>query len=111
MRFTLPDTIDGMGQSGSLEVYVNNSFKTTVNLTSYYMWQYFPYGLQDEIPGPPCFAFDEIHFLLEPTLEIGNKIRIQSTGANGLEYGIDFLEIEEVAEAIDLTNNDKFLSV
>ena len=37
MRFTLPDTSDGMGQNGSLDVYVNNNKVKTVNLTSYYM--------------------------------------------------------------------------
>ena len=44
MRFTLPDTGDGMGQQGSLDAYVNNNKVKTVNLTSYYMWQYFPGG-------------------------------------------------------------------
>ena len=37
MRFTLPDTGDGRGQNGSLDVYVNNNKVKTVNLTSYYI--------------------------------------------------------------------------
>ena len=101
MRFTLPDTGDGMGQNGSLDVYVNGSKVKTVGLTSYYMWQYFPGGNPSDVPGGAAnFAFDEVHFLLDTPLEIGDQIKIQSSGANGLEYGIDFLEIEEVGDPI-----------
>ena len=106
MRFTLPDTGDGMGQNGSLDVYVNNNKVKTVNLTSYYMWQYFPGGNPSDGPGgPPCFAFDETHFLLDSKLNSGDKIKIQSSGANGLEYGVDFLEIEEVGDPIPAPEN------
>ena len=106
MRFTMPDTDDGMGQNGSLDVYVNGNKVKTVNLTSYYMWQYFPSGNPSDGPGgAPNFAFDEVHFLLEKPLTIGNKIRIQSSGANGLEYGVDFLEIEEVGDPLSQPDN------
>lgn len=106
MRFTMPDTEDGMGQNGSLDLYVNGSKVKTINLTSYYMWQYFPSGNPSDSPGGAAnFAFDEVHFLLEKPLTLGNKIRIQSSGANGLEYGVDFLEIEEVGEPIPQPDN------
>ena len=106
MRFTLPDTGDGMGQKGSLDVYVNNNKVKTVDLTSYYMWQYFPGGNPSDTPGgAPCFAFDETHFLLDNKLNVGDKIKIQSSGANGLEYGVDFLEIEEVGDPIGQPEN------
>uniref|UniRef100_UPI004056DAD7 discoidin domain-containing protein n=1 Tax=Acetatifactor sp. TaxID=1872090 RepID=UPI004056DAD7 len=110
MRFTLPDTADGMGQSGSLDVYVNGNKVKTVDLTSYYMWQYFkenssgwngmPIDSKNEGGEVPCFAFDEVHFMLDESLKAGDKIRIQSSGANGLTYGVDFLEIEEVGAQI-----------
>ena len=106
MRFTLPDTGDGMGQRGSLDVYVNNNKVKTVDLTSYYMWQYFPSGNPSDYPGgAPCFAFDETHFLLDSRLNSGDKIKIQSSGANGLEYGVDFLEIEEVGDPLGPPEN------
>lgn len=44
LRFTLPDTSNGMGQDGSLDVYINDKKVQTVDLTSYYMWQYFSGG-------------------------------------------------------------------
>ena len=106
MRFTLPDTGDGMGQRGSLDVYVNNNKVKTVDLTSYYMWQYFPSGNPSDYPGgAPCFAFDETHFLLDSRLNSGDRIKIQSSGANGLEYGVDFLEIEEVGDPLGPPEN------
>ena len=106
MRFTMPDTEDGKGQNGSLDVYVNGIKVKTVYLTSYYMWQYFPSGNPSDVPGGvPNFAFDEVHFILDSSLTIGNKIRIQSSGANGLEYGVDFLEIEEVGNLIPQPEN------
>lgn len=104
MRFTMPDTSDGMGQKGSLDVYVNGSKVKTVDLNSYWMWQYFSRGNgypQDTPGGIGCFAFDEVHFLLDQSLKVGDKIKIQSSGANGLTYGVDFLEIEEIAAPID----------
>ena len=106
MRFTMPDSNDGMGQNGSVDVYINGNMAKTINLTSYYMWQYFPSGNPSDIPGgAPNFAFDEVHFLLDSSLKVGDKIRIQSSGANGLEYGIDFLEIEEVGQPIPQPEN------
>lgn len=107
IRFTLPDSRDGMGQSGSLDIYVNNKKVKTLDLTSYYMWQYFPdpasnpAGHPKDTPeGTGCFAFDETHFRLNTSLKKGDKIKIVSTGANNLEYGVDFLEIEQVPAEI-----------
>ncbi len=102
MRFTMPDTSDGMGQDGSLDVYVNGKKVKTVDLTSYFMWQYFSGGNPNDAPdgGVGCFAFDEVHFILDTPLKSGDKIRIQSSGAKGLEYGVDFIEVEEVPAAI-----------
>ncbi len=103
MRFTMPDTADGMGQKGSLDVYVNGEKVKTVDLNSYWMWQYFAGGNPSDAPdgGIGCFAFDEVHFLLNKSLKKGDRIKIQSSGANGLKYGVDFLEIEEVEAPID----------
>ncbi len=107
MRFTMPDSADGMGRNGSLDVYVNGTKVKTVDLTSYFMWQYFGGGNPSDSNdgGAPCFAFDEVHFKLNRTLVDGDKIRIQSSGAGGMEYGVDFLEIETVPEAIDQPAN------
>lgn len=107
MRFTMPDSADGKGLNGSLDVYVNGNKVKTLDLTSYFMWQYFSSGNPTDINdgGTPCFAFDEVHFLLDSPLKAGDKLRIQSSGDGGYEYGVDFLEVEEVAAIIDQPDN------
>lgn len=106
MRFTMPDS-GSTGLQGSVDVYVNGSKVKTVDLTSYFMWQYFSSGHPSDTDdgGAPCFAFDEVHFMLDKPLQVGDKIRIQSSGANGLEYGVDFLEIENVEDMIEQPDN------
>ena len=103
LRFTMPDSPDGMGLNGSLDVYVNDKKVQTVNLTSYYMYQYFAGGNPTDKSdgGTACFAFDETHFLLNKALRAGDRIRIQSSGANGYDYGVDFIETEVVPEEIE----------
>ncbi|OBZ17163.1 discoidin domain-containing protein [Bacillus sp. FJAT-26390] len=102
MRFTMPDSADGMGLSGSLDVYVNGVKAKTVPLTSYYNWQYFSSDQPADTPagGRPLFRFDEVHWKLDTPLQAGDTIRIQKSSADSLEYGVDFLEIEPVPAAI-----------
>lgn len=113
MRFTLPDAKSGTdGLNGSLDIYVNGqkrnvrvygAVKDHIELSSYWAWQYYDASHTDNasdtyIDGAiACFAFDEVGFVIEGGVSKGDKIRIQSTGANGLEYGVDFLEIEKTS--------------
>jgi len=104
MRFTLPDASNGYGQNGTVACYVNGTLVQTINLTSYYAWQYFEAG-GDPSDTPesgsnvsPGFAFDEVHWLLSTPLNSGDVIKIQSTG--GPVVGVDFIEIETVPGAI-----------
>ncbi|KOP68774.1 glycosyl hydrolase [Bacillus sp. FJAT-18019] len=102
MRYTMPDSSDGMGLTGSLDVYVNGMKKKTVPLTSYLSWQYFSSDHPADAPGGgrPLFRFDEVHLKLDVPLQPGDKIRIQKSNADNLEYGVDFIEIEPVPTAI-----------
>lgn len=122
MRFTLPDNEEGTGITGSLDVYVNDQKAKTVDLSSYYAWQYLTaegsahnhsseYDSIKEIKDAgitdysKCFAFDEVHFLLNQKLNTGDKIRIQKTDADDIVYGVDFLELEKVADPIAKPEN------
>ncbi|WP_426251985.1 discoidin domain-containing protein [Paenibacillus pabuli] len=102
MRFTMPDSSDGMGLNGALDVYVNGSKAKTVSLTSYYNWQYFSSDQPGDAPsaGRPLFRFDEVHWKLDTPLKAGDTIRIQKNNGDNLEYGVDFLEIEPVQAVI-----------
>lgn len=107
MRFTIPDTADGMGLNGSLDCYVNGTKVSTISLTSYYSWQYFTSDQPADAPngGQAAFRFDETHFKLPTALKAGDKIRIQKTNGDSIEYGVDFLEIEPVPAAISKPSN------
>ncbi|SET27882.1 discoidin domain-containing protein [Paenibacillus sp. NFR01] len=102
MRFTLPDSSDGMGRTGALDVYVNGTKVKTVSLTSYYSWQYFSGDMPGDTPsaGRPLFRFDEVHFKLDTALQPGDTIKIQKNNGDALEYGVDFIEIEPVPAAV-----------
>ncbi|EFU41267.1 APHP domain protein [Paenibacillus vortex V453] len=102
MRYTMPDSSNGMGLNGSLDVYVNGAKKKTIPLSSYYSWQYFSSDHPEDAPGGgrPLFRFDEVHWKMDTPLQPGDKIRIQKSNADNLEYGVDFIEIEPVPAAI-----------
>ncbi len=101
MRFTMPDSSDGMGLNGSLDCYVNGTKVQTINLTSYYMYQYFQGDQPGDAPngGQTAFRFDEKHWLLSTPLKTGDVLKIQKSG-DSLVYGVDFVETEPVPSAI-----------
>jgi uncharacterized protein YjdB len=102
MRFTLPDA-GTTGQTGSLNLYVNNVLVKTINLTSYWAWQYFNmYEHDPSNQGPKALTFmrfDEIHFRLATKLNAGDIVKIQKD-TGGLEIGVDFIEVEEVPDPL-----------
>jgi len=107
MRFTMPDSSDGMGLNGSLDCYVNGVKVSTIALTSYWSWQYFVGDQPQDAPngGQAAFRFDETHWKLNTALKAGDKLRIQKSNGDSLEYGVDFVEVEAVPTAISQPAN------
>ena len=102
IRFTMPDSSDGTGLNGTLDVYINDEMVKSQPVTSYYSYQYFDIGNghPHDTPetGEPYFKFDETHFILPTKLFVGDKLRIQKNSNDNYIYGIDFIEIEEVTD-------------
>ena len=97
LRFTMPDGPGGEGEEGALDFYVNDVKVRTVELTSYWAWQYFPSERPVNEPGPkPRMRFDEVHFKLASALQPGDVLKVQKTNGDAFEYGVDFVEIERV---------------
>ena len=97
----MPDSSDGMGLNGSLDFFVNGRKVKTVQLSSYWSWQYFYGDHPTDTPGgEPRFRFDEVHFKLDQELRPGDVLRIQKTNGDSIEYGVDFIEIEPVPDPI-----------
>ena len=97
VRFTMPDSETGDGTTGSLDVVVNGRKAVTVELTSYWAYQYIIKGVPWRQPAPdryPVMRFDEQHFTLPVTLKKGDELRLVK--ADGEEIGVDFVELEVV---------------
>ncbi|HEY8896908.1 MAG TPA: glycosyl hydrolase family 28-related protein, partial [Niastella sp.] len=113
LRFTMPDNSSGTGLTGSLNLYVNNVLVKTINLSSYWAYQYFDVGGEGDpfqTPRTKTFMrFDEVHFTVTNTINAGDTIKIQKTNGDGITYGVDFIELEPVPAAI--TQPTGYLSV
>lgn len=110
LRFTMPDDNTGAGRSGTLGLYVNDVKVRTINLSSYWAYQYFPAADPVQTPGGKTFMrFDEIHFRLDAPMNAGDKLSIRKDNNDAITYGIDFVEVEAVPAA--LTQPANFLSV
>jgi hypothetical protein len=104
LRFTMPDNSSGTGLTGSLNLYVNNVLVKTINLSSYWAYQYFDVGGEGDpwqTPRTKTFMrFDEVHFTVNNTINVGDTVKIQKVNGDGLTYGVDFIELEPVPAAI-----------
>ena len=102
LRFTMPDSPDGAGLTGALNVYVNGAKVQTVVLSSYHAYQYFVMYDSDPknvAPGSGArtfMRFDEVHFRLASKLNPGDTLKIQKDNGDAIEYGVDFIEMEDV---------------
>ncbi len=102
LRFTMPDGANGEGTRGALDIYINDNLIKTIDLTSYWAWQYFPNTEPQNNPSArPRMRFDEVHFLLDNVLSPGDVLKIQKNNGDSFEYGIDFIEIEKVPVPIE----------
>ncbi|MCL2489037.1 MAG: right-handed parallel beta-helix repeat-containing protein, partial [Oscillospiraceae bacterium] len=113
LRFTLPDSTNGMGNKGSLDLYVNGAKVKThfygtqydnIPLDSYWAWQYFSGDNPGDAPAAgrsPRFRFDEVHFTLDVPLKAGDTVKLQKGNGDAFEYGVDFIEIEPVPAKIE----------
>lgn len=108
LRFSMPDDATGVGLSGALSLYVNGTKAQTINLTSYWAYQYF-HGSETEPvqqPGGKTFMrFDEVHFKLANKIAAGSTVKIVKENGDGLTYGVDFIELEDCPAALGAPTN------
>ena len=99
LRFTLPDHT-----SGRVDVRVNNETVATLDLSSESAWQYVGGDHVYDESGAGLrarFRFDEVHTLLGRQVQKGDHIQIVKVGDDPNSYGIDFIELEQAAPAIE----------
>ncbi|MBR1481010.1 MAG: hypothetical protein IJ609_03690 [Paludibacteraceae bacterium] len=104
IRFSLPDNSNGTGTTGTLAVYAGNDHVGTLNLNSYWAWQYTTNGgnYPTNTPVTPGsgnvvrMRFDETHIRLSRAVNSGETLRLVKTDNNSTPYTIDFVELEPV---------------
>jgi len=110
LRFTMPDSSDGKGLDGSLSVYLNGNLVSDIKLTSHFAYQYFYMStnkkldadpFNDPAVGHPRMRFDEVRFIFPTELKAGDVIRLEKTLNDGIEYGVDFVELEPIPAPIE----------
>ncbi|MGN6937551.1 calcium-binding protein [Neisseria sp. P0012.S006] len=110
IRYTVPD-----GESGKVEVKVNNTVIGTLDLSSKSNWQYldnYTYHSNDDIKvhDTPAadrlarFQFDEVSQLFkEANIKVGDKVTI--TNIDSTPVGIDLVDLEKAPDAIRQPEN------
>ena len=99
VRFSMPDSPSGGGNTSTLDLYVNGNLVQPLSLTSHFAWLYGAETGPGNSPGAgaPRHIYDEASFVLPQSYPAGSVIRLQKDGSNGSQYAIDFMNLEQVA--------------
>jgi hypothetical protein len=107
IRFSLPDDSVGNGIMGNFTLYIDGDSVQTVALNSYWAWQYilksgskYPDNTPNADTKFPRMRFDEMHFKLDDKIPVNAIIRLVKVDDNEVPYTIDFIELEEIPEAL-----------
>ncbi|GAA1885563.1 discoidin domain-containing protein [Asanoa iriomotensis] len=97
VRFSIPDSAGGGGQTSSLNIYVNGSLHKAIPLDSKYAWLYGAEASPNNSPGSggPRHIYDEANIMLNSSIPAGATIRLQKD--SGTEATVDFINLEQVA--------------
>lgn len=95
VRYSIPDSAAGGGQSATLALYANGTKVQDLNLTSTYAWVYGAYPFRGApSDGSPRHFYDEIHVPLA-SYPVGTVLKLQKDSGNtAAYYDIDFIETE-----------------
>ena len=96
VRYSVPD-----GEKGELDVFVNNKLVNTLELTSFWSWEYL---WKDDNPNNggvvnqnPKMRFDEVRLLLAAQIPAGGSLKLVRKSGN---IHLDFVELELVPEPV-----------
>lgn len=98
VRYTVPDTSDGVGADYTLSLYTNGTFVQKLAMTSKYSWLYGAYPFYNTpAAGSPRNFCDEVR-LLGLSLHPGDTVRLQKDADDAATYYlIDLMDLENVA--------------
>jgi hypothetical protein len=98
IRYSVPDTADGVGANYTISLYLNGTFLQKVPMTSMYSWLYGGYPFQNTpSAGTPRNFYNEAR-LSGLTINPGDLVRLQvDAGDIATNYDIDLVDLENVA--------------
>jgi hypothetical protein len=99
-RFSLPDSGNGTGTSGTISLYVGGSHNRDIALTSKYAWYYGSYPFTNNPgDGHAHHFYDETRALLGQSYPAGTKIKLQVDAGDTTASTIDLADFEQVGAA------------
>eukprot|EP00026_Physarum_polycephalum_P001623 Phypoly_transcript_01625.p1 GENE.Phypoly_transcript_01625~~Phypoly_transcript_01625.p1 ORF type:complete len:743 (+),score=112.87 Phypoly_transcript_01625:199-2427(+) len=110
VRYSIPDSADGTGQTATLGLYVNGAATSSFTVTSKYSWIYGAYPYTN-VPsqGLPHHFYDDVRVMFSETYPSGTKIKLAPV-ANGITFTIDVVSFYTVPAAYTMPSSG-FLSV
>lgn len=98
VRYSVPDTADGVGTNYTLSLYLNGVLAAKLPVTSKYSWLYGNYSFTNYPPaGSPRNFYDEVR-TNGFAINAGDLVRLQKDGSDiATEYVIDLVDVENVA--------------
>jgi hypothetical protein len=101
VRYSVPDTANGVGTNYTLSLYTNGIFAAELPMTSMYSWLYGSYPFNNTpSSGSPRNFYDEVR-TNGWTINAGDVIRLQKNSADTASfYDIDLVDLENVPAAI-----------
>ncbi|HWZ90795.1 MAG TPA: CBM35 domain-containing protein [Polyangiaceae bacterium] len=106
VRYSIPDSADGIGIDATLGLYAGDSPLKALPVSSKYAWVYGPYmsngeaAQNDPSQGTPHHYFDEQRLLIgEQPAGTAIKLR-KDTSSTAASYTVDLVEFEEVPAAL-----------
>jgi hypothetical protein len=103
VRYSIPD-----GTSAAVTVYANGVSVGTLNLTTYYSWEYLSTNGDPNNVGVvnanPKMRFDEVRMILPSMLLAGQTLKLVWQSGNNIS--IDFAELEVIPPAVTASGGD-----
>ncbi len=100
LRYSIPDSADGTGQSTPLHVFVNGKAAQDLSLTSKYTWFYGSYPFSNnpaDLHGH--HMYDDVRTMFGRTLPAGTRVRFE-TASTSVPVTIDVADFEQVAPPV-----------
>lgn len=101
VRYSVPDTADGVGADYTLSLYTNGVFAAKLPVTSKYSWLYGAYPFTNNPnAGSPRNFFDEVR-TNGWSINAGDVVKLQKDSTDTASYyDIDLVDLENVAAPI-----------